>query len=311
VNASGSAERHYPRLLPRVAVTVALVVMLTLTSTVGFAAWNATVGKPATVTAGTVGISSSGFAGLAHTYTATSTTRIAPVAVSNTGTVPLTLSSAAIGATGALAPGVTLALWKAPTTGCQAAVPSTGVFTTTLNVATAAIPASLAFAVPTTGLALCAATTLSGTVAALAGQSVSATITLTASVGTQWTATDASTARSLTQSVQGVLAPTTLTCATGPGYTLFIRRYDGVTLQWKASAGADGYRIYAAKPGGARQLVGSTTETRFDIDGSDLNQTGQITVTIVAMSGGTESAASSGVPVLSTSGWLSRDINCG
>jgi hypothetical protein len=312
VSPASTAARRCPRLLPQAAVALCLVVMLTLTSAVSFAAWNATVTKNATASAGTVGISSSGFAALAHGYSASSVVKVAPVTVSNTGTVPLTLSSVAIGATGPLAPNLSLALWKAPSAGCQASVP-TGSFTTTLSAASTAIPASFAFAVPATGLSLCAATTLTGSAASLAAQTVTPTITLTGSVGSHWAAADASTARSFTQTVQGVQPPTGLGCADGDGYPGWIFTFDSVLITWTAPAGAVSYKVYVATADGAT-LVGTTTSTRFEIDASVLRSVGRsMPVTVVAVNGAAESLPSAAVAITSSNSpfQLSRNVNCG
>lgn len=293
----------------RAAVATAVVVFLSLTSTISYASWTSDTSKTSSVGAGTIGLTTSSTTGLATTYTASALTRVAAVTVANTGTVPLTLSSIAIANAGTLGSSITLAIWNKPSGACQTSVPS-GSFSTTLNTATTAIASSYGLAVPTAGTTLCVATTFTGNLSTSGGQSTSPTVTVSGSAGTNWIVADGATAanRTFTQSVAGVGAPTALTCQAGDGYRVFILTYDTALISWTAPAGTapTSYQVFV----GTTQ-VGTTTSTSFEITGGNLSATGNnLAVTVRAVSGTLTSAASSSVAISSQSSVLSRNVNC-
>lgn len=229
------------RALSRAAATVALTTFLALGSSVSHASWTAVDDtQPATVTTGTMAMSSAGLAGLAITYSATDQVVINPVTVSNTGSVPLELGSIGVTADASsdtLRANVTLVTWVKPAEGCLAPAPAG----TLLSSSSIPLPGSVS--VPAGGTAeLCAATKLTGAVEGLASASMSLTLTVNASGGGTW-ATQAS--ETLTQSVAGASlpAPTGLTC-TPKAFSGF----SFVVITWTAPTGSPspvaGYNIY-------------------------------------------------------------------
>ncbi|GAA2237417.1 hypothetical protein N1031_11500 [Herbiconiux moechotypicola] len=209
------------------------------------ASWTAATVSSGTATANaaTASVSATGTAALTTTYQVpvvspgTSATRIAPISFTNTGTAPLTLTMAIANTNSTLAANITLTLWSQAS--CGTTIPSSGTVAGTLN-APPSLPSGAASVAVGATATLCVATTLATTTAASQGQTVTATLTLTGRVGTNWVAT--STAPTLTQSVYRVADPTPITCVDGTGLNV-----GTVTLSWPQVTNASQYRV--VKPG--------------------------------------------------------------
>ncbi|MGD8193195.1 hypothetical protein ACEXQB_001725 [Herbiconiux sp. P18] len=217
-----------------------------------FALASATVGANASWTAPSVPlgqvsanaasatVSAGGTASLTHEYRFTAATAptanlvLAPLTFQNTGTAPLALSIAVTTTNGTLAAKIALTLWTAAS--CGTTVPATGVTAGTLQ-NPPALPGSFSSVAAGASVVLCAATRLSGTVAASQGETTTATLVLTGRVGTSWTAT--STPPAFTQNVYRVGSPTAVTCSAGA--------LGSVNLGWTApavpSGGSVSYRV--------------------------------------------------------------------
>lgn len=200
------------------------------------ALWDAgTRNADGTVSSATVGVSLGGVAALDTAHANVSSTwKVLPLTVTNTGTAPLTTIGLATAVTGSssIRSSIGLALWTGSPCG---AAPPAGASTSTF-----AAPPPLPTVTPVAAGAsatVCAAVRLTGTWTSLRGKSATATLTLTGSVGT-WTAT--STPAATTQST---VWPLTCTDA----LIVVTNLLDlGVTVSWPAVTGQAGYFVYNA-----------------------------------------------------------------
>ena len=179
----------------RVALLAAAVTFLVFAGTgVGHAAWTTSSAVSGTVAATNAGLSATLGAGLSGvtypasaTATATSVT-ISPLSLTNIGGAPLTLSLSATSTNAALAGAIQLRAWVRTGTTCPATVPTSGVVAGTLATppsitGLSALPAPLAAGSATV---LCLATNPATTVSGYAGQTTTATLTVTGAVGSTW-----------------------------------------------------------------------------------------------------------------------------
>ena len=182
-------------LLSRAAVAVGLTVFLIGSgSAVGYASWNAQATTNASATAGTAAMTTSGITALTGNYKSGSLVITAPVTVTNTGTVPLAYTFTVSGATNTLASRITLQIWKQSGTCTSTADP---IATGTLA-APPVLPANATSAAAGEILVLCLRTTLTGSHSDSLGLTVSPTLAITGTVGTNWSATSSG---SFTQAV--------------------------------------------------------------------------------------------------------------
>lgn len=213
------------------------VLLMVLTNPVSAqAAWSTKeVALTATVNAGTLAVTQSGFADLAKVYSSGALMTTAPITLANTGTVPapFTLTLGAQAATG-LAAAASVQLWSvASAEACTAGTTAGGVAGkswTTIGAETGTLaPGAKAY--------YCVRSSVSQAQRfALVGQAVTATATLTAAQGS-WT-----TIAAVTTAVQSVA--NTLT----PAWSQSSTSGDGnVVLAWTAPADTvaiTGYRVY-------------------------------------------------------------------
>ena len=242
-----ASRRPRRRPLGRVSIALGLTVFISLVGTTfATANWSA---PTSTVNA----TASSGIAKTVFTGTdafndfiyKNPVTKIVPLVVKNDGTTPLTYTLTVTNiAQSDLASRVALSLWKSAGATCAATIPSVG---TTVGQATVRklneipeLPAGALSAPAGTTFTLCAATTLTGTVADSQGRTVSPIFTMTGQIGTLWKS--AVTAPSFTQSVYRVVNPTNVTCTTRSPTLLSAGT---ATLSWDAPAneGTVSYRI--------------------------------------------------------------------
>ncbi|EPR76414.1 hypothetical protein ADILRU_1179 [Leifsonia rubra CMS 76R] len=229
-----------------------VVVFLSLTSSIGFAAWTASSTKTATVSAGTIAVSTATSDGaatitsLGHTYTTTSRTIVKPITIRNTGSVVATVSGVAIAATSTSSlPGEQIAVefWAGTSETCATAAPTVS---TTLGAGNVSLR-NLTMVIPVNGSALlCTSTKFPGNIAAQAGKKITASFEITTTAGSNWNATDVVPInnRSFTQEIfekPAPNAPTMLVCEDQ-------KSNKKVEISWTAPAGFttpnDGYNIY-------------------------------------------------------------------
>ena len=227
----------------RLALIAGLCAFLVLAGTgVASAVWTSAAFVTGSVTAATTSLTIVGTPSLATTYAFAGTADQSPtivrsMVVTNTGSAPLSYSLAVSGVAGnALAPLVKLTLWT--TTGTCSATPGTGATSGTLA-APPALPSGALTATSGARFTLCTSTSLNSTIAASQGLSVTPTVTLTGTVGVNWS-TSASDA-TFTQSVYQI-NPVSPTC---------VRNGNIVTLSWTAPANTTGasavtYRVVDA-----------------------------------------------------------------
>lgn len=222
--------------MPRTTVAIALAVMLTLSSTVSYAAWTATGDTSTTAANGTVGISSNASIGpaLGFTYSPANLTKIGAIPLTNTGTVPLEVRNVAIAAetepTNVPPSQVGIAIWSPSSSACGTSVPLTLLASGTLGSGSLTLNAPLPLAT-TAPQTLCVATTLNGDIQAHAGKTVAASLTFQAGVAgnSTWMASDTSN-RSFVQDVPFTATVVSCTSNKGDDY--------GFSLSWADTAGA-------------------------------------------------------------------------
>jgi hypothetical protein len=235
--------------MPRTTLAITLAVMLTLSSTVSFAAWTATGQASTSAANGTVGITSNASIGsaLGFTYAATNLTKIGAITLTNTGTVPLEIRNVVIAAQSAatnVPPSqVGISIWAPSSSACGTLVPGTVLASGTLASASLTLSSAQTVAT-TTPRTLCVATTLNGGIQTLAGKTVEALLTFHAGVAgnSTWVASDPSN-RTFTQQVP-VTAPV-VSCRSNSGSTYgFELSWSGTTgtsyvARWRTSATGD------------------------------------------------------------------------
>ena len=308
-------------------ITAALVIFLSLTSSIGFAAWTASTTKTATATAGTIAVSTAPSGGTGtitalgpFTYTSTAKTVTKPITVRNTGTVEATLSSITMSRTGSL-PGsqIDVKFWAGTSSACASATPTVS---NTLDVTAPVSLTSLGITIAASGSAtLCASTTFTGSMTTYAGQTTTAVFAVNTIAGTLWTATDslAPSSRTFTQDVYIVVAPNAPTgaaCTPNADKNL-------ITISWNAPSGFavpnGGYNVYwngtsIGNVTSTSTLVANKGNTGTDALMTDTGNsssganTGSLTVRAVA-SNGLESVDSAAIPIKPENG--NSGIACG
>lgn len=290
----------------RVLAAVAIGVALSLTSSIAWATWTTAVPRSASVQAATVSISSTGISNLTTTYSALSLTKVVAVSVANTGTAPLALSSVTVSnTTGTLPAAILLAIWPKTTGTCPAEAPLVALTRTLASGVTATLPAT-AFPIPLAGADFCMATTLTGALLALAGQSTAPTITLAARVGDNWVASDVSATRSFTVNAPLPVPAPNITCANS-SYGIF---WNQATISWSAPTGitVTGYQVYVdgvafGAPQTARSIV-------FNLN--NVSDNGSATVTVRTITAAGSSLDSTGKIVIASNGFLGgTSVRCG
>lgn len=185
----------------RAAVVLAITIILVgASTTTGYALWNAATSKTASVSAGTIDLTTAGQTALTVNYKAASgpiaavTTDTAPITISDTGTTPLTYTLAVTGMNSTFGGQVALRLWRATTAApCTAAATVPAAATTGTLAAPPAMPAAAATAAAGESFDLCVRTTYTGTPANSIGATGTATVAVTGRVGTNWSTTDSGT----------------------------------------------------------------------------------------------------------------------
>jgi len=251
------SNRH--RAAPGIAGSLVIALALTL---VGGAPAQATWSAPerpvtATVAAGTLAISQSGFASLATTYTSSALSATSPITITNTGTVPAPFSLQ-LGAQSAtpLAGAADVRVWPvASAAGCTPSTVASGVTGRTWT-SIGAVTGTLTAAATTV---YCVRSTVTQAQRfALVGSSVTATASVTAAQGS-WTSTTTATA---VQTVANTLTPSIPTKVSESD--------SSISLVWNApsdTAAVTGYQIFrdsaliATVPVGQR----SYTDTGLDV----------------------------------------------
>ena len=281
--AAGRRARRRP--LGRVSIALGLTVFISLVGTTfATATWTA----PASTLTGTA---MSATPLVKFTQTAALTTEykfavgsaspsvVKPLVVENAGTTPLDYTLTITGVSpNDLAPKVVLSLWKSAGATCAATIPSVGTAVgqatvNRLNVAPV-LPAGTTSAPRGTTFTLCAATSLTGTVAASQGLTVTPVLTMTGRVGTNWSS--AVVAPAFTQNVYRVGDPGNVTCTTKDPT---LSSAGTATLTWAAAAGtAVNYRIVRVADGatwsnlttaGATLTYNDVTSTAFLVQSTE------------------------------------------
>jgi hypothetical protein len=220
----------------RVIVAFGVVLFLVLAGTgTASALWSSQAQVGGTVSAATMGITQTGFESIAVDYNSTTTQKVAPVTVTNTGTVALRYSALLRGpSNNAIA---TSASVQTKT------VTSTAACTASTNVTTykwTTLPALTGTLNPGASVIYCVQSSMTtAQISANVGKSMDATlaVTATSSVG-NWTASDEGTA---VQSTRDTVAPST------PTITVSGTSATATTLTWPSSTdnvGVVAYDLY-------------------------------------------------------------------
>lgn len=207
--------------------------------------------------AGTLGATLSGIAGLAQSYTPSSAVRTSAVTFGNTGSLPTTYSGSVAlgsGSSSTMASKVIVKAWPQSSAVCNdtVALPSN-----TVSGTWAAFPALTGSLGPNATTVWCVRTTLpAADQTALAGASVAPTYTLALAAGS-WTA---NATEATTQTVLDATAPTVPTGLAASGTTS-----TSTTLTWNASTdnvGVTGYKVYVSTDGGVTYALLTTQTAR-------------------------------------------------
>lgn len=186
------------RIIPRLTAVVAAAVVLALgASGVTYALWSSTATATATVTAGSIGVSLTGGDTLAVTYSSSVLSRAGTLVVTNTGTVPVSYSTAATlgsGSSAGLAGAVQVTAWPMVTS-CPTTPPTSALTGTWSSLP--AISGSVAAGSAATWCVVTSITSAQST--SFASAQVLPVLTATATIGT-WSATSST---SVTQTVSG------------------------------------------------------------------------------------------------------------
>lgn len=287
----------------------ALATFLALASGgVAAAAWIASASVSGTASSATVGTTLVQAGSLATTYRYagnTSGTVTGTLAIANTGRAPLTYTLATQTAGSAtLAQKTTLLLWTGT---CGATPPSTGVTTTTLSNTAPALPAAARTLAPGAAVTVCVATRITGpdatsSNAALQGQSVTASFSVTGTVGSSWTANAATAA--ITQNVYRVASAGAVTCA--PSWNR------EVVLSWPAPANRVAgspvsYRVFdTATAADVATVTVDGTSASVTLDAYDLPRNGTYSLAVEAKDtvSGTTAPATAPVSVTRSTSWI-------
>ncbi|WOF22622.1 hypothetical protein N8K70_14685 [Microbacterium betulae] len=289
------------------AVVAALATLAVLAgSGTAAAAWNASAALSATASSATIGTAlvQDGQLNTTYRYTGSvSTAATGSLTITNSGGAPLSYELAnQLTGSAALAEKTALILWVGT---CGATIPSTGTVTTTLADRAPALPEEARALDPGASVTVCVATRISGTNAALQGESITAAFSVTGAVGTSWTTTASTDA--ITQSVYRIAAATDVACAASGSRA--------VTLRWTApsnrpAGAAVRYRVYDTATGGdVVSLDSSSATVSVTIDSSTISRDGSYTLAVEAKdtASGTTAPASATISVVRSSilfGWI-------
>ncbi|GAA1207130.1 hypothetical protein [Rhodoglobus aureus] len=314
-----AGERQGMKRSTRMSITAGIVIFLSLTSSIGFAAWTASSSKSATATAGAVAVSTATSGGLAtiaalgpFTYTSTNQSVTKPVTVRNTGSVEASVSSIAITSIGTLAGSeITARFWAGTSSACAATTPT---ITTTLGSGTVSLSTLNLTIAASNSAVLCVSTTFTGNMTTLAGQSISSSFTVRTSASANWVADDLlpSASRTFTQLIFKPIAPNQ------PLNILCVDNHDKsmITISWSTPSGFPvlngGYNVYLegvylGNTTSASTLVSNRANTGTNAILTDQSNsasggnTGNLTVRAVTLTG-TESVDSAVIPIQPRSG---------
>lgn len=260
----------------RIAATLATVLFLVLAGTgVGHALWSSTASSTATVAAGSIGMTQTGFDDLEFAYTHSAQTVTAPVTVTNTGSIsaPYTLAFGTKSAEG-LAKVVQVRTWPVAS---NAACTTDPVPATAKPTSWKTLPAVAGTLAPGASAIHCVQSTL-GDGKIKKHNTLTVTLELTSAVGS-WTSGETA---AVTQSVSHSAPPSELEgwysirdsagtqCIDGSGMAagapLTVESCSGIPAQqWKFVASSDGY--VATVPRGAA----SESPLAWEIDDSSHN----------------------------------------
>jgi hypothetical protein len=221
----------------RIGVAVGLVAFLVLvgsgTAQATWTALSSALSATASATAATVSLSDLSALNTTYNYTgATSPLVIAPATLQNTGGAPLTYTLTESNTNATLAAKIKVWIWLQVSGSCG----TTAIGTPGTLAAIPALPAGATSATAGQSKVVCIATQLTGTVAASAGSTLTASFTLTGKVGANWQGTDPS---SMTQSVFQAADVTDLGCQSNGSF------WGGTAvLTWVLPSGATGASIY-------------------------------------------------------------------
>jgi len=185
----------------RAAVALALTVVLVgVGASVSFAVWTAAVSKGASVSAASATVTSSGLDTLAATFkpglpgvSDAALSDTARATVTNSGGTPLAYGLAVTGGNATINPLVALQVWKTGAT-CDATTTAAAGATSGTLAAPPLLPADANSAVAGAAVSLCLRTSISAANHATAGGlSTTPTISITGTVGSNWTSTSAMT----------------------------------------------------------------------------------------------------------------------
>lgn len=296
----------------RAGLLAGAVAFLVLAGTgVSNAAWTSQSTVSASGTAANAALSATlgaGIGGITYSSSALGP-HIAGLQVTNTGTAPLAISLAGTTTNATLAAAIRVDAWMRSGASCGTTVPTSGVVTGTLAALPTVSGLSAALA-PSSSAYVCLATRFTGALASFSSQSVTATITATGAIGTNWRPTAAV---SFTQAVGSAMPQATC-----------VKSNSGVQLTWTAPPGWTAWpRGYYVRSGSLAlsdpNLWASTpTQTvRPDQFNSQGAATGTYTVEIWAVEhagqpfGSTAATliATAQVTYLPSGGWFA--VNCG
>ncbi|PRY64671.1 ricin-type beta-trefoil lectin protein [Glaciihabitans tibetensis] len=221
-------------------IAFGIVLFLVLAGTGTAAAlWSSQGTTTATVSAATMGISQTGFSALAVDYNATTTSKVAPITVTNTGTVASTYTLL-LHASSSSGIATNVLLQPAPAVTTVAACTSAATFAGSYNWTT--LPEFSGTLAAGASLVFCFKSSMTTSqITATGGQSMVGTITLTSTsttVGDTWSA--AAPEATVTQTAADIAAPSrpgTPTFSNTSGYS--------TTVSWGASSDNVGVASYA------------------------------------------------------------------
>jgi hypothetical protein len=292
-------ERRRLKRSTRISITAGIVVFLSLTSNIGFAAWTTVGTKTATATAGVLSVTTSSTltALTSEILEASYPTLTKPITVNNTGTVAATLSGIEIvrQASSTLAGDLITVKFWAGTNGVCGTV--TDAATATLSNGNYSL-SGLKITIPVSGAAtLCASTTFNGDIDSLRVQqskSITAELKIKAvAKDTPWEAIDSESDanRQFTQTVRTLLPALVGTCSTSYRSIWplsLLGRNPEATISWPAFSAPTmpantrvTYRVFS-KTGSIVTELGSTENRSFTINEKNLGSSGTITVTASA-----------------------------
>lgn len=221
----------------RVIVALGIVVFLVLAGTgTANALWSSLTTSGGTVTAARMGITQTGFEAIAVEFSATTAQKLAPVTVTNTGTLPVTYSLLLRGpSNNTLATATSVQTRIVASAGsCTATATSTTTNWTNLPAVTGSLE-------PGASVIHCVQSSLTRERAVQnSGKSMQATLALTAAATGSWTAS-ANAAATLSARVALPGKPTTLLASDTSGYSTTLNWADGAT---SANSATTGYNVY-------------------------------------------------------------------